>query len=118
LIDYRSFIRTWRYNGLDGFSQTATFAAVIALGVELGIMIGAALAIALYLWRTSRPHMAVVGRVGETEHFRNILRHEVKTLPHVLALRVDKTSISPTVNISRNICSPPSPTTAASSIWC
>ncbi len=90
LIDYLSFIRTWRYNGLNGFSQTATFAAVIALGVELGIMIGAALAIALYLWRTSRPHMAVVGRVGETEHFHNILRHEVKTLPHVLALRVDE----------------------------
>ncbi|MDP6589047.1 MAG: sulfate permease [Alphaproteobacteria bacterium] len=90
LVDYRSFIRTWRYNGLDGFSQAATFAAVLSLGVELGIMIGAALAIALYLWRTSRPHMAVVGRVGETEHFRNILRHEVKTLPHVLALRVDE----------------------------
>ncbi len=90
LVDYRSFIRTWRYNGLDGFSQAATFAAVLSLGVELGIMIGAALAIALYLWRTSRPHMVVVGRVGDTEHFRNILRHEVKTLPHVLALRVDE----------------------------
>jgi len=90
LVDFRSLFRTWRYNGLDGFSQLATFAAVLALGIEIGIMIGAALAIAFYLWRTSRPHMAVVGRVGETEHFRNVLRHDVKTLPHVLALRVDE----------------------------
>jgi SulP family sulfate permease len=43
----------------------------------------------LHLWRTSRPHIAIVGRVGETEQFRNVLRHEVKTCPHVLALRVD-----------------------------
>jgi SulP family sulfate permease len=90
LVDFRSLFRTWRYNGLDGFSQLATFAAVLALDIEIGIMIGAALAIAFYLWRTSRPHMAAVGRVGETEHFRNVLRHDVKTLPHVLALRVDE----------------------------
>ncbi|MBT5038543.1 MAG: sulfate permease [Rhodospirillaceae bacterium] len=90
LVDFRSLFRIWRYNGLDGFSQLATFAAVLALGIEIGIMLGAALSIAFYLWRTSRPHMAIVGRVGETEHFRNILRHDVKTLPHVLALRVDE----------------------------
>ena len=90
LVDFRSLFRIWRYNGLDGLSQLATFAAVLALGIENGIMLGAALSIAFYLWRTSRPHMAIVGRVGETEHFRNILRHDVKTLPHVLALRVDE----------------------------
>ncbi len=90
LVDFRSLFRTWRYNGLDGFSQLATFAAVLALGIEIGIMLGAALSIAFYLWRTSRPHMAIVGRVGETEHFRNILRHEVKTQPHILAFRVDE----------------------------
>ncbi len=51
---------------------------------------GGGLSIALYLWRTSRPHMAEVGRVAETEHFRNVLRHEVQTHPDVLAVRVDE----------------------------
>ena len=46
--------------------------------------------IILHLWRTSRPHMAVVGRVANTEHFRNVLRHETQTLPHVLMLRIDE----------------------------
>jgi len=52
-------------------------------------LFGAAVSILLHLWRTSKPHIAVVGRVGETEHFRNVLRHNVKTCPHVLAVRVD-----------------------------
>ena len=63
---------------------------MLAVGIEHGILIGAAATIALYLWRTSRPHMAVVGRVGDSEHFRNVRRHEVQTLPHVLLLRIDE----------------------------
>jgi SulP family sulfate permease len=90
LVDLRALLHTWRYNRLDGLSQAATFAAVLALGIEIGIMAGAGLAILFYLWRTSRPHMAVVGRVGQSEHFRNVKRHDVETLPHVLALRVDE----------------------------
>jgi len=43
----------------------------------------------LFLYRTSRPHIAEVGLVAGTEHFRNILRHEVTTSPRVLSLRVD-----------------------------
>jgi len=90
LVDVKGLMRTWRYNRLDGLSFVATFIAVLALGVELGIMAGAGLSIALYLWRTSRPHMAEVGRVGDSEHFRNINRHQVSTIPEVLALRVDE----------------------------
>jgi SulP family sulfate permease len=44
----------------------------------------------LYLWRASRPHAAIVGRVPETEHFRNIERHKVFTVPHVLSIRIDE----------------------------
>jgi SulP family sulfate permease len=49
-----------------------------------------ALSILLFLWRTSRPHIAEVGRVDGTEHFRNVLRHKVTTHPAVLTLRVDE----------------------------
>ena len=48
------------------------------------------LSIGLFLFRTSRPHSAVVGRVPGTEHFRNIQRHKVETSAHVTFLRVDE----------------------------
>ncbi|MFQ6548485.1 SulP family inorganic anion transporter [Aestuariibius sp. 2305UL40-4] len=90
LIDIDTLREAWVYNKADAASLIATFGAVLALGIEIGIVAGAGLSIALYLWRTSRPHMAVVGRVGETEHFRNVLRHEVRTHPEILIVRVDE----------------------------
>ena len=90
LIDVATFQQMWHYNKADAASLLVTFAAVLVAGIETGIVIGVITALALYLWRTSRPHMAVVGRVGNSEHFRNVLRHEVKTYPHVLAIRVDE----------------------------
>jgi SulP family sulfate permease len=68
----------------------ATIAATLLLGVNAGLVAGVAVSLLLYLWRTSHPHMAVVGRVPGTEHFRNVLRHNVQTQPHVLGLRVDE----------------------------
>ncbi len=90
LFDFRTVKHTWRYSKADFASLVVTFLAVLAIGVEKGILAGVATAILLFLWRTSRPHIAVVGRVGESEHFRNVLRHEVQTCPHVLAIRVDQ----------------------------
>ena len=63
---------------------------VLGVGVERGITAGVLLSIVLYLWRTSRPHVAVVGEVPGTEHFRNILRHKVITSETVLSVRVDE----------------------------
>ncbi len=90
LIDLKTVRDTFAYDRADFASLVATVLAVLTLGIELGILAGTGLSIALYLWRTSRPHMAIVGRVGETEHFRNVLRHEVTTSPHILAIRVDE----------------------------
>lgn len=90
LIDTHTLREAWRYNKADAASLIATFVAVLTIGIELGIVFGAGLSIALYLWRTSRPHMAEVGRVEGTEHYRNVLRHEVQTHPDILAVRVDE----------------------------
>jgi SulP family sulfate permease len=90
LMDFRAPCRLWRYNKADAVALILTFTAVIAVGITKGILIGVASTILLYLWRTSRPHMAVVGRVPNTGHFRNVKRHEVQTLPHVLLLRIDE----------------------------
>src|SRR5690606_40645806 len=42
------------------------------------------------VWRTSRPHIAVVGLVPGTEHFRNVNRQQVETSPQVLMVRIDE----------------------------
>jgi sulfate permease, SulP family len=89
LIEMKTLRHMWRYNIADALCFLVTFVAVLVAGIELGIMIGALTAIGLFLWRTSFPHIAVVGRVGDTEHFRNVLRHHVQTYPGILALRVD-----------------------------
>ena len=85
LVDIKTLTHVWRYNKADAASLIVTFFSVLTLGIA-----GAGIAIALYLWRTSRPHMAIVGRVGDTEHYRNIKRHAVRTWPSLLAIRVDE----------------------------
>lgn len=90
LIDLREPLRIARTNRSDAATWLITFGAVLALGIEGGILAGVAVSLALFLWRSSRPHIAVVGRLGQTETYRNILRHEVQTWPHVVAVRVDE----------------------------
>lgn len=90
LIDISALKHAWRYSKTDAISLMATALAVLLLGIESGILFGIAISLVLHLWRTSRPHMAVVGQVGESEHYRNIDRHPASTCPHVLALRVDE----------------------------
>lgn len=90
LVDMPLIIKTWRYNKADAFALLVTFLVVLFYGVEPGVLAGIALSIGLFLFRTSRPHIAIVGRVGDTEHFRNIKRHSVHTDPKILAIRVDE----------------------------
>lgn len=90
LFDVKTARSMWRYNQADAIALAVTFIVVLAAGVELGVLTGVGTSILLYLWRTGTPHMAIVGRVGDSEHFRNVLRHEVTTYPHILALRVDE----------------------------
>jgi SulP family sulfate permease len=60
------------------------------LGLEAGIAIGIVLSLVTLLVRASTPHIAVLGRIPGTEHFRNIERHGVETIPGVLLLRIDE----------------------------
>ncbi len=90
MVDFKTAVRVWRYNKGDGVAWWVTFVAVLAVGVETGILYGVAASILLFIWRTSRPHVAVVGRVGESEIYRNVLRHEVQTWPELIAMRIDQ----------------------------
>jgi SulP family sulfate permease len=90
LVDFSILKRTWDYNRADFAAVTATILLTLWFGVEMGVSAGVGLSIVLHLYKTSRPHVAEVGLVPGTEHFRNIHRHKVQTLPHVVVIRVDE----------------------------
>ncbi|WP_428027429.1 SulP family inorganic anion transporter [Altererythrobacter sp.] len=90
LVDLKTPGQLWRYSRADFAAHVATIGLTLLAGVELGVIAGVAVGLLLYLWRASRPHAAIVGRVPETEHFRNIDRHKVFTVPHVLSIRIDE----------------------------
>lgn len=90
LVDLKTPGRLWRYSKADFAAHIATIGITLLAGVELGVIAGVAVGLLLYLWRASRPHAAIVGRVPETEHFRNVERHKVFTVPHVLSIRIDE----------------------------
>lgn len=90
LVDIAAIRRTWAYSKADFAAMAVTILTVLLVGVEAGITAGVSLSLALFLWRTSRPHIAIVGQVPGTEHFRNIDRHDVITDPRILSIRVDE----------------------------
>jgi SulP family sulfate permease len=79
----------WRYDRADALALLATAGGVLLLGVEAGVVVGLLLSLGAMIWRESRPHIAVLGRIAGTEHFRNIERYEAETRAGVLLLRVD-----------------------------
>lgn len=90
LVDLSALKRTWDYSRSDFSAMLATIVLTLVQGVELGIIAGVGLSVLLYLYRTSKPHSAIVGRVPGTEHFRNVDRFDVETCDRILTLRVDE----------------------------
>lgn len=90
LMDFRAIRRQWHFHRPDAIAHVATFVGVLAVGVEAGLLLGVLVSIALFLRGSSRPHIAVLGRLGDTPHFRNVERYAVHTWPHILAVRVDE----------------------------
>ncbi|MCC6072297.1 SulP family inorganic anion transporter [Massilia sp. GCM10020059] len=85
-----STLRTaWRYDRGDAMALLATAVGVLAMGVEAGVIIGVVLSMGTLIWRASRPHIAVLGRIAGTEHFRNIERYPAETRADMLMLRID-----------------------------
>ena len=90
LVDLSILRKTWGYSKADFIAVAATIVLTLGLGVEIGVASGVFLSIALHLFKTSHPHVAEVGLVPGTQHFRNVNRHAVETAAHLLTLRVDE----------------------------
>jgi len=89
LVDMGILKSTWNFSKLDFIAATTTLLATLLIGVESGLVIGVVVSLALFLFHASRPHIATVGLIPGTEHFRNVLRHDVLVSPKLVCLRVD-----------------------------
>ncbi len=90
LVDLQLVVRAWRYSFADFSAIAVTIVATLMLGVELGVLAGILVSVLLHLYKTTRPHIAVVGAVAGTEHYRNVERHNVITHPNLVSLRIDE----------------------------
>ncbi|MDY6941828.1 MAG: sulfate permease [Pseudomonadota bacterium] len=90
LIDVGTIKHAWHYDRADALALMVTLVGVLVFGIEHGLLLGIAISLAAFLWRAGHPHIAVVGRVPGTEHYRNINRHQVCTWDTILLMRVDE----------------------------
>lgn len=90
LVDFGAVRKVFAYSRSDFAAMAATIVVTLGWGVELGIVAGVVLSLLLHLYRTSKPHVAIVGQVPGTEHYRNVERHSVLTSPDILSIRVDE----------------------------
>lgn len=90
LVDFKILKRTLDYSRADFTAVALTLGGTLIFGVEVGIALGVAASILIFLYRSSKPHTAIVGQVPGTEHFRNVSRHNVETHPEIISIRVDE----------------------------
>ncbi len=90
LIDVAEVKHLWRVKRSDLAMLALTFAVTLSLGIEPGILTGILASLAMVVLRSTRPHVAVLGRVPGTRAFRNIERFEnATTTARVFAVRLD-----------------------------
>jgi SulP family sulfate permease len=89
MLEFETLRQAWSYDRSDALALLATAAGVLLFGVEAGVIVGVMLSMGTLIWRASRPHIAVLGRIAGSEHFRNVERYSVDTRPGLLVLRID-----------------------------
>lgn len=90
LIDIPAMIKPWRYAPHDATAALLTFAITLLTGIETGLLLGVLASLLLHIYRSSTPHIAVVGLVPGTQHFRNVQRHSVQCTDNILGIRLDE----------------------------
>lgn len=83
----------WRYARAEGVLMAAVTAAVLLWSIGAALALGVVGSIALLIQRTARPHVARIGRVPGTQHYRNVERYAVECQPEVVGLRIDESLV-------------------------
>ena len=90
LIDVRNLIHLWNTDRTDAWMYIATFLGTLFLGVEEGVFIGVSLSLGAVIYKTSRPHMAILGRIRGSRVYKNIERYEeAETEEGIMVFRFD-----------------------------
>jgi len=103
LVDFNALKETWNYSKSDFAAMLVTILITLIEGIEPGLIAGVGLSIFLHLYKTSRPHVAVVGQIPGTGTFRNVERHGVVTDPEILSLRVDESLYFPNARFMEDL---------------
>jgi SulP family sulfate permease len=91
LVDFREPVRLFKVKKADGWTLLITFAATLLIGIEQGILVGVALSLVLFIWRSAYPHTTEIGYLPEVDVFRNVNRYpETQTFPNTLIARIDR----------------------------
>jgi len=90
LFDLKEPKFLWKSNRQDFMMLLVTFLCTLFLGIQMGIGIGVLLSLSLMILRASRPHFAILGKVPDSEVFRNIHRFQgLEIIPEILIVRFD-----------------------------
>jgi len=90
LIDVKMAKRLRRVKPIDLLVLAVTFVATLVIGIETGILIGIATSLGVFLFESTRPHAAVLGRLGDGPDFRNVRnRPDATTYPGLIIVRID-----------------------------
>ncbi len=90
LIDFKEAKYLWRTDRGDFMMMLATFAGTLTLGIEEGILVGVLLSLSLMIYRTTQPHVAILGKIPDKSHYRNIDRFQhLEVRKDILILRYD-----------------------------
>ena len=90
LIDVKTPRHLFKIKQSDGWSLVLTFVATLALGVVPGVLLGVALSLLQFIWRSSRPNAVELGYVADEGVYRDVSRFpDAKMRPGILTLRVD-----------------------------
>ena len=103
LIDWKEAVHLWKVDKTDFFMLLATFLGTLFLGIEEGILIGVVLSMGMLIYRTTRPHIAVLGKIPNNPHYRNVERFEdVEVREDILVIRFDARLYFANLNFFRN----------------
>jgi sulfate permease, SulP family len=97
-VRLKNIFRRLCYDRGDCNAEAITLLGVLVLGIEEGITLGIILTLVNHFRKVSRPHIAVAGRIPNTELYRNIKRHSVETWRHLLLLRIDESITFANIN--------------------
>ena len=99
MVNFKALIKTYVYSPSDAIAMALTIILTLTLGVIPGLIAGIGISLMMYLYRTSRPHIAIVGQVPGTQHFRNINRQDVVTSPEIVSMRIDESLYFPNARL-------------------